>query len=75
MFLCFNKSISQSKVLACKTLNQPMILMLLDTVKSGNFGHHINSDIHLQTVENQIKRLLVSRLTRMFTVCLVKIFF
>ena len=35
-------------------------------VKSGNFGHHINSDIHLETV--------TIRLIRIFTVCLVNSF-
>ena len=39
-------------------------------VKSGNFGHQANSDIHLQTVEIQMRRLLV----RIFTVCLVNLF-
>ena len=41
----------------------------LSRVKSGNLGHQVNSDIHLPTVEIQIRRLL-----RIFTVCLV-IFF
>ena len=27
-------------------------------VKSGNFGHQVNSDIHLQTVEIQMRRLI-----------------
>ena len=40
-------------------------------VKSGNFGHQVNSDIYLQTVEIQMRRLLMSRLIRIFTVCLV----
>ena len=31
-------------------------------VKSGNFGHQVNSDIHLHTVEIQMRRLLKSRL-------------
>ena len=44
-------------------------------VESGNFGHQVNSDIRLQTVEIQMRRLLMSRLTRIFTVCLVNIFF
>ena len=30
-------------------------------VKSGTFGHQVNSDIHLQTVEIQMRRLLMSR--------------
>ena len=29
-----------------------------DRVKSGNFGHQVNSDTHLQTVEIQMRRLL-----------------
>ena len=44
-------------------------------VKSGNFGHQVNSDIHLQTMEIQMRRLLMSRLTRIFTICLVNLFF
>ena len=44
-------------------------------VKSGNFGHQVNSDMHLQTVEIQMRRLLMSRLIRIFTVCLVNLFF
>ena len=48
---------------------------LVGRVKSGNFGHQVNSDIHLQTVEIQMRRLLMSRLIRIFTVCLVTIYF
>ena len=44
-------------------------------VKSGNFGHQVNSDICFQTVEIQMRRLLTSRLIRIFTVCLVNSFF
>ena len=44
-------------------------------VKSGNFGHQVNSDIHLQTVEIQMRRLLMSRPIRIFTICLVTLFF
>ena len=44
-------------------------------IKSGNFGHQVNSDILLQTVEIQMRRLLMSRLIRIFTVCLVHLFF
>ena len=40
-------------------------------VKSGNFVHQVNSDIHLQTVEIQMRRLLI----RIFTVCLVNLSF
>ena len=45
------------------------------TVNSGNFVHQVNSDMHLQTVEIQMRRLLMSRLIRVFTVCLVNLFF
>ena len=44
-------------------------------VKSGNFGHQVNLEIHLQTVEIQMRRLLMSHLIRIFTVCLVNLFF
>ena len=44
-------------------------------VKLGKFGHQVNSDTHLQTVEIQMRRLLVSRLIRIFTVCLVNFIF
>ena len=40
-------------------------------IKSGNIGHWVNSDIHLQTVKFQMRRLLMSRLIRISTVCLV----
>ena len=32
------------------------ILVCLCRVKSGNFGHQVNSDIHLQTVEIQMRQ-------------------
>ena len=44
-------------------------------VKSGKFGHQVNSDTHLQTVEIQMRQLLMSRLIRSFTVCLVNLIF
>ena len=44
-------------------------------VKSGNFGHQVNSDIHLQTVEIQMRRLHMSRLIRSFTFCLANYFY
>ena len=47
----------------------------LNRVKSGKIGHQVNSDTHLQTVEIQMRRLIVSRLIRIFTVCLVYLFF
>ena len=31
-------------------------ISLTNRVKSGNFGHQVNSDIHLQTVEIQMRR-------------------
>ena len=31
-------------------------------VKSGKFGHQVNSDTDLQTVDIQMRRLLMSRL-------------
>ena len=43
--------------------------------KSAKFGHQVNSDTHLQTVEIQMRRLLMSRLIRIFTVCLVNLFY
>ena len=43
-------------------------------VKSGKFGHQVISDTHLQTVSIQMRRLLMSRLIRIFTVCLVNWF-
>ena len=44
-------------------------------VKSGNFGHQVNSDIHLQTGKTLMRRLLMSRLIRIFTVCKNILFF
>ena len=44
-------------------------------VKAGKFGHQVNSDTHLQAVEITMRRLLMSRLIRFFTVCLVNLFF
>ena len=38
-------------------------------LKSGNFGHQVNSDIHFQKVEIQLRRLI-----RIFTFCLVDLF-
>ena len=38
-------------------------------LKSGHFEHQVNSDMHLQTVKIQMRRLLMSRLIRVFTVC------
>ena len=44
-------------------------------VKSSKFGHQVNSDTRLQTVKIQMRRLLMSRLIRIFTVCLFNSFF
>ena len=44
-------------------------------VKSGKSGHQVNLDTHLQTVQIQMRRLLMSRLIRNFTVCWVNLFF
>ena len=42
-------------------------------VKSGNFGHQVNSDIHLQTVKSRVRRLLMSRLIWILH-CLLSLF-
>ena len=47
------------------------VLHFVSEIKLGNFGHQVNPDIHLQIVKIQMKRLLMSRLIRIFTVCLV----
>ena len=39
-------------------------------VKSGKVGHQVNSDTHLQTMEIQMRQLLM-----ISTVCLVNLFF
>ena len=44
-------------------------------VKAGKFGHQVDSDTLLQTVKIQMRRLLMSRLIRIFTVCLDNLFF
>ena len=44
-------------------------------VKSGNFGHQVNSDMHLQTDEILMRGLLMRRLIKSFTVCLVILYF
>ena len=38
----------------------------------GEMGHQVNTDIHLQTVEIQMRRLLIIRI---FTVCFLNIFY
>ena len=47
-----------------------LIIPILIRVKSGNFGHQVNSDIPLQTVEIQM-----GRLPMISTVCLVYLLF
>ena len=37
-------------------------------VKMGKFGQQVNSDIRLQTVEIQMRQLLMNRLIRIFNV-------
>ena len=61
-------------ICVCST-SLPRYLIDYNRVKSGKFGRQVNSDIHLQTVEIQKRRLLMSRLIRIFTVCLVNLFF
>ena len=53
----------------------PRYLIDYNRVMSVKFGHQVNSDIHLQTVEIHMRRLLMSRLIRIFTVYLVNLFF
>ena len=43
-------------------------------VKSGKFGHQVNSDTHLQIVLIQMRRHLMSRHIRSFTICLGNLF-
>ena len=59
----------------CKSFQQQFLQKYNGRVKSGNFGHQVNSDIRLQTVEIQMRRLLLSRLIGIFTVCLVNLFY
>ena len=47
--------------------------ILISRVKSGNFGQRVNSDIRLQTVKIQMRRLIKSHLIRIFAVCLVNL--
>ena len=39
----------------------PIMLKKAIYIKSGNLGHQVNSDIHLQIVEIQMRRLLMSK--------------
>ena len=47
-----------------------LILHISNRVMSGKFRHQVNSDTHLQIVEIQMRWLL-----KIFTVCLVNLFF
>ena len=49
--------------------NQGACVTVYATVKSGNLGHRVNSDIRLQTVEIQMRRVLMSPLIGLFNVC------
>ena len=49
--------------------------ILITRVKSGNFGQRVNSDIRLQTVKIQMRRLIKSHLIRIFAICLVNLIF
>ena len=60
-----------------KIIFNPYLLYFKNSrVKSGglNFGHQGNLDIHLQKVEIQMRRLLMSCLIRIFTVRIVNKF-
>ena len=52
-----------------ENIKRGAVITLIGRVKSVNFGHHVNSGIHLQTLEIQMRRLI-----RIFTVCLVNLF-
>ena len=72
--------IKANKILTSTGLISLNIDLFTDTcncgrVKSGNCGHQVNSDIHLKTVEIQMRRFLMSRLIWISTVCLVNSFF
>ena len=76
---CFNASIlhdsTYSVSIKRKTLSENLSYFKIDDlrtrVKSSNFRHQVNSQTPLQTVEIQISWLLMIRLIRIFTVCLV----
>ena len=62
------------KVVTISSLLVDRLRYLPSRVKSGNLGQQVNSDIHLQTLEILMGLLLMSRLIRIFTVCLVNLF-
>ena len=45
----------------------PSVYGFRSRVKSGNFGHQVNLDIHLQTVEIQMRRLLIRAVSSGFS--------
>ena len=49
--------------------------MATSRVKSGTFWDQVNSDLHLQTVEIQLRQLLISSRIRIFTVCFITVFY
>ena len=53
-----------------RAYEEAFALYAIGRVKSGKFGHQVNSDTRLQTVEIQMRRLIRSRLIRIFTVLL-----
>ena len=54
--------------------NMLQMHLMNSRVKSGKFEQQVNSDARLQTVEIQMRRLLMSCHIRISTVCLVNIF-
>ena len=72
MFLwCFQCNFGWIQVKYARYMNSHILFCI--RVKSSKFGHQVNSDIHLQTVEIQMRRLLMSRLIGILTVCLVNL--
>ena len=57
---------------ATKTNKTNQTLKATTRVKSGKLGHMVNSNTRLQIVEMQMR---LSRLIRIFTVCLVNLVF
>ena len=54
--------------------NMLQMHLMNSRVKSGKFGQQVNLDTRLQTVEIQMRRLLMSRLNSISTDCLVNLF-
>ena len=57
-------------ILCCQSVILKSTNQSFNMVKSGKFGHQVNSDTRLQTVEIQMRRLI-----RIFAVCLDIVFF